>query len=241
MRTMNLIKDNWQNKDINLFQEYLISLKNKDEKKIEWTRNIVNTNLPVLAIPSKDLKKIAKEILKGNYLSFLEKAKFTYHENTIIYAYIINEIKDYTIQIKYLEYYSKIIDNWASCDALKLKIKNCEEKYLNLAKAYLNSKLCFQRRIGIIFLFSLLDKDNYLDEIFKILDSLYEEKEYYVNMAAAWLLCECVIKHRKKTYEYLENHHLNKFIINKAISKCRDSYRISEEDKNYLLKFKIII
>ncbi|MBQ9834168.1 MAG: DNA alkylation repair protein [Bacilli bacterium] len=235
---MNLIIDNWQNTDINLFQEYFLSLKNKDEKKIEWTRNIVNTNLPVLAIPSKDLKKIAKEILKGNYLSFLEITKFTYHENTIIYAYIINEIKDYNMQMKYLESYSKIVDNWASCDVLKFKIKKCEDKYLDLAKSYLKRKLCFQRRIGIIILFSLLDKDNYLDEIFKLLNSLYEEKEYYVNMAAAWLLCECAIKHRQKTYDYLENHHLNKFIINKAISKCRDSYRVSEADKNFLLKFK---
>ena len=30
----------------------------------------------------------------------------------------------------------------------------------------------------------------------------------------------------------------NKFTINKAISKCRDSFRVSEEDKNLLLKYK---
>lgn len=237
---MNLIKDNWIINDLNLFQEYLLSLKNKDDKKILWTKNIVNTNLPVLAIPSKNLKRFAKEIVKGNYMSFLDNNIITYHENTIINAYIINEIKDFNKQVYYLDIYSNYVDNWASCDTLKLKIKNCEDNYLLLAKDYLIKQECFKRRIGIIILFSLVNNEKYLKEIFKILDNLFYEKEYYVNMAAAWLMCECVIKHRDKTLKYLNNHHLNKFVINKTISKCRDSYRISKEDKKYLLKFKVI-
>ena len=36
----------------------------------------------------------------------------------------------------------------------------------------------------------------------------------------------------------LENNNLNKFVINKGISKCRDSFRISQEDKQWLLQFK---
>ena len=43
-----------------------------------------------------------------------------------------------------------------------------------------------------------------------------------------------------KTLKYLENHKLNKFTINKAISKCRESYRVSKEDKELLLKYKNI-
>lgn len=237
---MNLVKNVWNNDDIVLFQNYLLSLKN-EVQKIIWTKNIVNTKLPVLAIPSLKLKKIAKEIFRGNYQDFLSHTKFIYHENTIIYAYLINYIKDYDLQIKYLEPYSKIVDNWASCDALKMQIKGCENKYLSLSKQYLNSDLCFRRRIGIIILFPLLKEDKYLNDIFGILDSLYEEQEYYVNMAAAWLLCECFIKHREKTFSYLKRHHLNNFIINKAISKCRDSYRISIEDKDNLLNFRVII
>ena len=59
-------------------------------------------------------------------------------------------------------------------------------------------------------------------------------------MAIAWLVCELMIYNREKTLKYLEYHNLNKFTINKAISKCRDSYRISKEDKELLLKYKII-
>ena len=71
----------------------------------------------------------------------------------------------------------------------------------------------------------------------KIIDTLNKEKEYYVNMAVAWLCCELMIKSRKEFLAYLKHHKLNDFTINKAISKCRDSFRVSQEDKEMLLKY----
>ena len=65
-----------------------------------------------------------------------------------------------------------------------------------------------------------------------------DENEYYVNMSAAWLLCECFIKQREATLKYFKNNTTNNFIINKAISKCRDSFRVSIEDKKLLVTFK---
>ena len=41
-------------------------------------------------------------------------------------------------------------------------------------------------------------------------------------------------------YKYLNKNKLNKFTINKAISKCRDSYRVTKEDKEMLLQYKKI-
>ena len=59
-------------------------------------------------------------------------------------------------------------------------------------------------------------------------------------MAIAWLVCELMIYNRDKTLKYLEHNKLNKFTINKAISKCRDSYRVSKEDKEFILRYKYI-
>lgn len=67
----------------------------------------------------------------------------------------------------------------------------------------------------------------------------YNEEHYYVNMVIAWLLCDMFIYNREKTLKYLESHHLNKFTVNKFVSKCRDSFRVSTEDKDLLLKYKI--
>ena len=57
-------------------------------------------------------------------------------------------------------------------------------------------------------------------------------------MGLAWLLCEMFIKKREETINYLKNNNMNSFVINKMISKCRDSYRVSTADKEFLLSFK---
>ena len=54
---MELTRKNWSKNDINTFNLYLESLKNKN--KIEWTKRIVNTKMKVLAIKTPILKKIS--------------------------------------------------------------------------------------------------------------------------------------------------------------------------------------
>lgn len=233
---MNLVKDIWTNDDKIEFINYLENIKSED--KIVWTKNIINTNMDVLAIKSPVLKSIIKEIFKGNYISFLDLNINNYYENTIINAGIICKIKDFNIMKKYLDNYVKTIDNWASCDTLSFNIKGKEKEFFSLAKKYIKSKKPFIRRVGIIILFEFLNRKEYLNEIFNILNSFYEETDYYVNMVNAWILCECFIKNREETLKFLESHNLNKFTINKMISKCRDSFRVSKEDKEFLLKYK---
>lgn len=234
---MNLIKNEWSQKDINALEDYLSSLANKD--KIEWTKSIINTSLPVHAIKLGILKNFAKDISKGNFESFLEKMPDSSYEILIISAYLINNLKDFDKQEKYLRLYGLKCDNWSNCDTLKFRIKNHESDYLKLSRELVNSKLPFVRRIGVNILFTLLKNDKYLEQIFYILDQFDEETEYYVNMVNAWLICELFIKHRAKTIEYLNKHNLNTFTINKAIQKCRDSYRINSEDKEMLLQYKV--
>ena len=234
---MNLIIDNWNNEEINSFDNYLYSLRR--EEKIDWTRNIVNTKMDLLAILLPDLKKMAKEIYKGNYISYLELMPHRYFESLITDAFLISLIKDYKIQIKYINKLSKYIDSWSVTDTLKFSIKNNEDEYFDYAKELLKSKEPYTRRIGVRILFSFVNLNDYIDHIFSIIDTLKDEEEYYVNMAVAWLLCELMIKQRDKTINYLKHHNLNKFTINKMISKCRDSYRVSNTDKEMLLKYRV--
>lgn len=233
---MNLIKDKWTKDDIKEFVKYLETFQRKD--KIEWTTNIINTKLPVLAILSPELKKITKQIMKGNYLSFLDLDLNDYYECMAINSIIISNIKNFETKKKYLLKYSKKIENWASCDSLKFDTEGKEQKHYKLSEYYLKSKLPFERRLGLYILFNFIDNDSYINKIYEIMDRFYNEEEYYVNMMNAWLLCELFTKRRNETIKYLEKNKLNKFTINKGISKCRDSYRVSKEDKDFLLKFK---
>ena len=233
---MELIKTNWTKEDGLQFVKYLETL--RIEEKINWTKNIVNTNMKVLAIKSPEINRIVKQIKKGNYISFLDLELNNYYENTIINGNLIVSIKEFKIMKKYLDKYVEKIDNWASCDILKFNVKDNEENFMNLSYEYVKNKLPFVRRVGILILFKFIDNDKYIDQIFSQINEFEKETEYYVNMINAWLVCELFIKRREETIEFLKDNKLNKFTINKAISKCRDSYRVSKEDKEMLLQFK---
>ena len=80
---MELTRKNWSKNDINTFNLYLESLKNKN--KIEWTKRIVNTKMKVLAIKTPILKKISNEILDNNKI---EPAKAFASVNTYYYDFL---------------------------------------------------------------------------------------------------------------------------------------------------------
>lgn len=232
---MELVKEKWLKKDIEEYNKYLKNISEKD--KIEWTKNIVNTKMDVLAIKTNVLRNISKEIMKGNYLSFLEQNNNLYYESLVINGIIISKIKDFELFKKLLYKYSLLIDSWAACDILSFNIKNNEEKYYNLALEYISYPLEFQKRLGISMLFPLINSQ-YIDKILNIINSFTKISDYYVDMILAWLLCECFIKERDKTLEFFKNNKSNTFIINKAISKCHDSYRVTVEDKDMLKKYR---
>lgn len=235
---MNLNKINWVKEDILEFENYLLSLIKID--KVNWTNKIINTKMPVLAILSPVLKDITKEIVKGNFLEFIELWPYTYYEESVLLSKLIMNIKDFETQKSYIYKQAISADNWATIDSLefnKINAKNASD-YYDLTLLLIKNEKPFARRAGIRILFKLIDNDNYINNIYTILDSFKEEKEYYVNMVLAWLLAELVTKRRDETLNYLSHNNLNDFVINNGIQKCRDSFRITETDKDFLLQYK---
>lgn len=230
------IYDKWNEELVTKFSEYLHSIKNED--KIDFEKRVVNTKKECLAIPAPVQKNIVREIYKGNYISFLDIMPHDNHTVLLICAYLISKIKDFNTQTKYISKLSKYIDNWSVVDTIKFSIKNNEDKYFNYAIKMLKSKRCFDRRIGVRILFNYKKNNDYINKVFDLIDGLANEKEYYVNMAAAWLLCDIFIFNKDAALKYYKSNKTNSFIINKSISKCRDSFRVSKEDKELLLKYR---
>lgn len=236
---MELNKSHWTQKDIGAFQKYLASF-SKGEEKAKWEQRICNTTLPCLAVPSTIVKDIAKKIAKGNFLEFLDFWVWDNLSNTFINGYLICQIKDFCVFEKYLNIYANRCDNWASTDTLKFKITNKNKcDFFALSQKYVKSKKPFVRRVGLLILLKLLNYGDFIDKTLTIANSFYDEKEYYVNMMNAWLVCEAFIKFRDKTLVLLKNKTLNKFTQNKAISKCHDSFRVRDEDKELLKIYRI--
>lgn len=233
---MQLIKDIWTKDDYQEYVKYLTGL--KDEKNKTFSEKLIFTKYEMLGIKIPIQKDIAKQIVKGNYQEFLKNTKFKYQEEVMIYGFVIAYSNDIKIVDKYLDKYISLIDNWSLCDSFSSSLKILKKyDYFNKAKDLSLSNKEYQIRIGLtIILFQYINENN-LKEIFNILDNLKLDT-YYVNMAASWLLCDLFIKYRNDTLEYIKHTKVNDFIFNKFISKCRDSFRVSKKDKDFLKTLK---
>ena len=234
---MDLKKDVWTKEDYEEYITYLQSLKEESYK--EFHQKLTTTKYEILGIRVPLQRKIAKEIAKGNALSFLKYPKEKYYEEVNIEGFVIASLEEKDFLKNFDKFVSKI-DNWAICDgfcnSIKVIPKN-KETYLSKIKEMLNSKEEFTVRVGLILLLCFYVEPTYLETIFSLVDALNRE-EYYINMAAAWLLAECYIKYRNETLVFLKNNHNSKFVQNKTISKICDSYRVTKEEKEMLKKLR---
>ena len=230
----------WNKETYKEFIDYLYSI--KDDKYKEFHESLVlNSKYQMIGIRLPLMRKLAKEISKTNIIDFLEVSKDTTYEEIMIQGLVISNIKEEETFYKYHKKHVNKIDNWALCDTYCNSIKivrNYEEKYFKEALELSLNKDEFISRTGLIMILSNFINKNNLDKIFNVLYKINTNK-YYINMAEAWLLCELFIKYKEETIAYLEHHKLNKFTINKTISKIHDSYRVTNEDKEFINKYKI--
>lgn len=223
---MSSIKDKLfklQDKEYKFFQEKIISTVNPDT---------------IIGVRTPELRKLAKILIKEDYTSFLKELPHKYFDENQLHAFIISETKNYDECILHINNFLPYIDNWATCDQLSPKIfKKNTDKLLDHIKLWIKSKEPYIIRFGVGMLMQYYLDDNFNEEYLKMVSKI-KSNEYYVNMMIAWYFATALAKQYKSTINYIENKKLDIWIHNKTIQKAVDSYRITEEQKEYLKSLK---
>lgn len=231
---MELVREHWSKEDMDEFMRYLASL-GKGEEKAKWEARILNTAMPCLAVPAPEVKRIVRQIAKGNLREFIAQWRWDNYTASAVLGQLICRLP-FAEQQPLLLRYAARTDTWAGTDCLTFDKAGAAD-YMAFARGCLPSPHPFVRRLGLIVMLKVLD-DTVVEEILALLPGLEGETEYYVNMAVAWLVAECYTHYPVVTLAFLDAGHYNVFVSRKAVSKCRDSYRISPEDKQMLLRYR---
>ncbi|MBR6137081.1 MAG: DNA alkylation repair protein [Bacilli bacterium] len=220
-------------------KEKLFKLQDKKYREMQ-TKIIPNINPDtIIGVRTPELKKFAKELIKsGEYSSFIEELPHKYFDENQLHAFIISEEKDYDKCLDYFNKFLPFIDNWATCDQATPKgfLKNAD-KLIDYIKVWIKSDEPYTIRFGIGMLMRLYLDENFKEEYLKWVSQI-KSSEYYVNMMIAWYFATALAKQYDKTIKYIENNKLDVWTHNKAIQKAIESYRVSDEHKDYLRKLK---
>lgn len=199
--------------------------------------NIIGVRVPIL-------RNYAKELLKENELSkLINEIDDKYYEEIMLKGMLIGLAKKENPDtiLNYIREFIPKIDNWAVCDVFcaGLKITNKYKKEMwEFIQTYLKAEKEFEIRFGIVMILDYYIDEDYLYKDFKIFDSI-TSKDYYVQMAVAWAISICLIKFYDETIYYLRKCKLDTFTFNKALQKAIESYRINNEQKEFLKNMKI--
>ena len=194
----------------------------------------------VIGVRTPQIRALAKELAKTpEAQQFIKELPHKYYEENNLHAFLIERIADYGAAVEAVESFLPYVDNWATCDSMSPKVfKKHLPELLGRIKTWLDSGKTYTVRFAVEMLMSY-----YLDEDFKPeyldLAAKVESEEYYVRMMVAWFFATALAKQYDVTLPYLQNRRLDSWTHNKTIQKAVESYRITEEQKEYLRTLKI--
>ena len=224
---------------MNTIREELFNLADEKYRQFQMglcpdTDGIIGVRLPIL-------RKLAKEIAKGDWRTYLKNGNNQYFEEIMLTGMVIGCVKtDMEEILKYVGEFVPQIDNWAVCDSFCAGLKFTKlnkSRVWDFLQPYLFSKEEFQIRFGVVMLLDYYIEDDYIDRILNIFNEINRE-DYYVKMAVAWAVSMCFVKYEVKTIHFLEENELDDFTYNKAIQKIIESLRVDQETKTKLKKMK---
>jgi len=225
--------------------EKLFSLSDSKYKEFsqKLTPTISNAEFIGVRVPkcrelAKELYKSTEENEKKEVEQFLQTLPHQYFDENMLHGLLISEIKDFETCICELEKFLPFVDNWAVCDIMSPKIfKKHKTKLLEKVKTWTSSNHAFTCRFGIEMLMSHFLDEDFKEEYLQIVSSVKSE-EYYVKMMIAWYFATALAKQWDSSIPVIENGTLEKWTHNKTIQKAIESFRVSDEHKNYLRSLK---
>lgn len=193
----------------------------------------------VIGVRMPALRALAKE-LKGTEpaADFMAQLPHKYYEENNLHAALIGHIRDFDACMAAVERFLPYVDNWATCDMMNPRaLAKDKAALLERIRLWLQSGHTYTVRFGMGMLMNHFLEEDFREEYPALVASVRSE-EYYVRMMQAWYFATALAKQYEAAVTYLEQRRLGAWVHNKTIQKARESFRVSQEQKEYLKSLK---
>ena len=213
-----------------------------DEKYRDFQSKLMPTvpKEKIIGIRTPVLRNFAKEFYKDPAAKdFLSELPHEYYEENNLHAFLLEFIKDYDECAGMVTEFLPFVDNWATCDSMSPKVfKKHRAELLKQIKIWICAGDTYSVRFGIKMLMEHFLDEDFSPEYPKAVAEIESEK-YYIRMMQAWYFATALAKQYDAVLPFIEKRSLQKWTHNKTIQKAVESYRITDEQKEYLRKLKI--
>lgn len=193
----------------------------------------------IIGVRTPGARNLAKQYQKDPELDlFLHDLPHKYYDENNIHGFLLCGLKDFQKCVEEVERFLPYVDNWATCDMMHPKIfAKHKQDLLPYIKKWIQTEDTYTIRYAIGMLMShFLDED--FDLSYATMVSKVVSEEYYINMMSAWYFATALAKQWEAIIPFLENNTLDIWVHNKTIQKAVESFRITNEQKEYLRSLK---
>ncbi len=213
-----------------------------DEKYADFHSKLI-PGIPkerIIGVKIPLIRKLAAELSKEDTEEFLSRLPHDFYDENVLHSAILCGIKDYETALYETERFLPYIDNWAVCDTLSPKgFKKSPERLSEKIDLWIRSDHTYTVRFGIETLMRyFLDGERFDEKYLHTVASIRTD-EYYVRMMQAWYMATALAKQWDCAVKILENNEMEIPTHNQTVKKARESFRITEERKEYLNTLKI--
>lgn len=228
------------------FQEMLFKLKDDGYQKFQSKliptlppEKIIGVRVPAIRALASEIWNDAGKKADENIGTFFENLPHEYYEENLLHSFLLEKIRDFDDCLNKFEKFLPFVDNWAVCDTCHPKTfkKNCE-KLLPKINEWIESGRVYSIRYGVDVLMSYFLDEKFNPCFLEIAASINSD-EYYVNMMIAWYFATALAKQWDSAFKVIERKSLSKWVQNKSIQKAIESFRVSEDHKEILRKYRM--
>lgn len=219
------------------YREFLNGLYSvRDEKYRDFQKKLLkNDSINVIGVKVPTLRKIAAKY-DGRFDELLAYPD-EFYEVTFIKLCAASRLP-YGKFTDVVDKLVPLIDNWATCDCFTPAcIADNKADFLPFIRKYAASDKEFHIRFALTTLLHFYVESEYLETVFSLVERC-DTSCYYASTAAAWLIAETLVKYYDAGKSFLLDHSLDKRTHNLAIRKACESFRLSNDRKNYLKGIK---
>lgn len=199
-----------------------------------FTRKLMPGVEGVLGVRLPKLRKLAKQIAKGDWRAYLRQAQDTSYEEIMLQGMVIGyaPIPDDEV-FDVVRWFVPKIDNWSVCDSFCITWKYAKahpEAVFDFLQPFLQAQDAFAVRFAVVMLLDYYAQLDWLPRVFDALDTV-THPDYYVRMAVAWAISMCCAADPEQTLLYLQRNTWEDFTHHKAIQKILESRQIAQDYK----------
>lgn len=211
----------------------------KDDEYKEFQAKLVPNISPdaILGVRTPQMRQIAKEVFNSPERdAFLKDLPHKYYEENLVHFFVIAMIRDFDECVSEVERFLPYVDCWPVSDQSSPKVfKKHHDKLLPCIRRWIASDHVYTARFGIRMLMNEFLGDDFDVEYPRLVAARSGPKEdYYINMMVAWYFATALAKNYDETIVFFEEHRLDDWVHRKSIQKAVESYRVTDEHKEYL-------